>query len=162
MSAIRRALSIRQPWIFCIMALDKRVENRERADGKMPPMCKYRGELYLHASSKRPSTEELLCFEDLPWLDATTVEAARRAMPVSSIVAVCDVIGHVEEGARGAPVLHLDREPSEPLNLEEWWNGGFGLILDNIRALAEPVPCNGALGLWKVPPEVAAVVEAQR
>lgn len=42
-----------------------------------------------------------------------------------------------------------------------WWFGGFALVLANPRPLARPVPCKGALGLWRVPSDVARAVEAQ-
>lgn len=42
-----------------------------------------------------------------------------------------------------------------------WWFGGFALVLANPRALVTPVPCKGALGLWRVPSDVAQAVEEQ-
>lgn len=35
-----------------------------------------------------------------------------------------------------------------------WFFGPFGWALDEIRPLAEPVPCKGALGLWRVPEHI--------
>lgn len=39
-----------------------------------------------------------------------------------------------------------------------WFFGPFGWILEEIRPLAEPVPCKGALGLWTVPAHVEALM----
>jgi hypothetical protein len=39
--------------------------------------------------------------------------------------------------------------------------GRYGWLLANLQVLPEPVPCRGALGLWDVPADVAAAVEAQ-
>lgn len=42
-----------------------------------------------------------------------------------------------------------------------WWMGGYGAVLNQVTALATPVPCKGRLGLWRVDREtLAAVVEA--
>ena len=39
--------------------------------------------------------------------------------------------------------------------------GLLGLVLDDVRALPEIVPCKGALGFWEVPPDVQALVDEQ-
>ena len=44
-----RALSLTRPWPHAILHLGKRIENRSDKRG-MPPMCKYRGPLLLHAA----------------------------------------------------------------------------------------------------------------
>jgi hypothetical protein len=36
--------------------------------------------------------------------------------------------------------------------------GRFGLLLADVRPLPRPVPCRGALGLWWIPPDVAAAL----
>jgi hypothetical protein len=39
--------------------------------------------------------------------------------------------------------------------------GRYAWLLDDIAALAEPVPCRGSLSLWRVPAEVEAQIRAQ-
>lgn len=39
-------------------------------------------------------------------------------------------------------------------NISYWWDPS------NVRRLAEPIPCRGNVGMWKLPPELAAKVEA--
>ena len=42
------------------------------------------------------------------------------------------------------------------------WNEGypFWWQLDNIRLLQEPIPCRGNVGMWKLPQELAAAIQA--
>lgn len=37
-----------------------------------------------------------------------------------------------------------------------WFAGPFGWLLDDVRALPEPIPCRGFQKLWKVPDDIAA------
>lgn len=39
--------------------------------------------------------------------------------------------------------------------------GRYGWILNRIRALRQPIPCRGALGLWDVPADVEAQIATQ-
>jgi hypothetical protein len=41
-----------------------------------------------------------------------------------------------------------------------WFFGPFGWVLEHVRELAEAVPCKGAMGLWRVPEDVARLVLA--
>lgn len=43
------------------------------------------------------------------------------------------------------------------LEEDPWWAGPCGWLLDEVTPI-EPVPCRGALGLWRVPEDVAALV----
>ena len=42
-----------------------------------------------------------------------------------------------------------------------WFVGPFGWLLADVRALAAPVPCRGAQGLWAIPPDVETEVLRQ-
>jgi hypothetical protein len=44
-----------------------------------------------------------------------------------------------------------------PLDLERWFFGPYGWLMPE-RVAIEPVPCRGAQGLWKLPPDVEAEV----
>jgi hypothetical protein len=37
-----------------------------------------------------------------------------------------------------------------------WWQGGFALLLDKVQALLDPVPCVGALSIFRIPDDVLA------
>ncbi len=54
----------------------------------------------------------------------------------------------------GVAGVHVDVD-------SEWFFGPFGWILQDVVALAKPVPCRGAQGLWQPPADVAARVLEQ-
>jgi len=56
----------------------------------------------------------------------------------------------------------FDADP-EPLEIHfgDYSPGRFGWLLADIKALPEPIPCKGSLGLWDVPADVLAAVDVQ-
>jgi len=207
--AAARALSLSRPWPYAILQLDKRIENRSDKRG-MPPMCRYRGPLLLHAAKSWDAdagpwmAERNLLFwrqrqlhdpaEDAMFGDSASYarrygRGARKRYHSTGIVGVCHVVGHVEplvpdRGAvaavvlgRGQPGYYTEialsdrivrsfwdaenqaAEFAEALDLR-WWMGGYALVLADVVALPEPVPCRGRLGLWRpTESEVRAVTE---
>jgi hypothetical protein len=52
--------------------------------------------------------------------------------------------------------------PEQPeLTFGDYAPGRYAFEMENIRPLAEPVLCRGAQGLWLLPAEVEAAVEAE-
>jgi len=172
-----KALSLSRPWPWTILHLPtdpKRIENRSDKRG-MPPMCRYRGPLLLHAAKSWDKIANWCANRGLV-PHARNVLLERDAHP-TGIVGRCRVVGHVEPGVAG-PILmmgrglhsrhtgqrHPDRivfahspeahRYAAELDLR-WWMGDFALILDDVEPLDEPIPCKGRLGLW-TPPEVAS------
>ncbi len=161
-----KALSIRQPWAWAIVHAGKRIENRSRADGRMPSLCTYRGPLLIHAA-KGCTTQEFheaslwmysvrLAGRDLP--DAPTpgryVLAGKPTVPELSslprggIVGVCNVIAHIDPmGVAWSDPR--DKRPCNPPDLR-WWARGYGLVLADVRPLPF-MPYKGALGFFDVP-----------
>lgn len=43
---------------------------------------------------------------------------------------------------------------------DPWFFGPFGWLLDDVRALAEPIPFKGKQGLWTVPEEIEKQIAA--
>jgi len=43
----------------------------------------------------------------------------------------------------------------------KWFGGPYGWVLANPRALPEPIPCKGCLGLWTVPRRIERRIEDQ-
>lgn len=143
-----KALTICQPYAELIARGEKRVENRTWP-------TTYRGPLAIHAGK----SQEWLRFGD---------EKRLPAMAFGAIVAVADL----------AAVFHVTRlRPSDhtashvrPLPLRFAFLltdihviGPSCWVLENVRALARPIPCRGALGLWDVPAamerEIAGIQE---
>lgn len=151
---IARALSLTRPWPYCILHLGKRIENRGREDGKEPKaLTRYRGVLYLHAAkSWAPSvasTVRGLGFDDVIY------DSLRDKLqhPAGAIVGKCRVVGHVgpsRHGPDGIPDYFLDDIDGDALDLR-WWQGGYALVLDDVVAFKEPIPCTGRLNIWKIP-----------
>ncbi|MFG2001747.1 hypothetical protein ACGFNU_21610 [Spirillospora sp. NPDC048911] len=143
-----KALSVKQPWALAICH-GKDVENRTWE-------TKYRGFIAIHASK---------AFDDVSLAVLDWIEATARLAPGQlhkedhrgAVVAVAEIVGcHLacadDQIIPGAPPILCS-----PWALEGQWHWE----LDNVCPLPEPVPCRGALGLWRLPDEVVAAIPAQ-
>lgn len=90
----------------------------------------WRGQLLIHAAKTADPVER--------HSDPVTGDQVRSAIVATATLADC----HVCDGG-----CSLWAEP-----------GRFHWVLTGVRALAVPVPCRGALGLWRPAPELAAAV----
>ena len=148
----RLALTLWPEWAWAICNLGKDVENRDwkRDDMIGQWLCIHAGK---HIGGRPGRTAELEGWDSLACVaglvgkdlaDYTESDSAIRPA-VSAIVAVCKVGGFLH----GPPV--------------GWYMGapGYGWQLRDVRALARPVPCKGAQGLWPLPPDVLAAVREQ-
>jgi hypothetical protein len=155
-----RALSIRQPWVWCIATQHKDVENRAwkpRPETVEPPF-----DFAVHASSYDEGVELPTPAANLK-LRALEAEAcvAQRALPQHlylrtrciHAVVTCTGFHYWEECMFQRPSQYSCSPWG--LHQELHWQ------LANARLLAAPVPCNGRLGLWPLPPAVEAAVQAQ-
>jgi hypothetical protein len=143
-----KGLSVRQPWAYLIAEKHKPIENRRN-------WCqpRYRGELAIQAA-KGMTRDEYLDVADMLVSFFPGIEIPPfRELTRGAIVCVVTVIDCLEpHGLRLA-------YPNEML---AWWDEDqHGLVLDEVQALREPVPCSGMLGLWTVPPEIERQVRAQ-
>jgi hypothetical protein len=158
-----KGLSIKQPWTFAIAAGFKPIENRSRA-------TKHRGPLALQASLTMDSPG---CFPTRTPSGRAAAEALRALggrgncwdarckqigtetrhplLAMGAVIAVADVVDvcAIQGG-------YTDCDCGD-------WAAPFQCHwkLANVRPLAEPVPCKGALGLWTLPEDVEAAVMAQ-
>lgn len=159
-----RALSLTRPWPWCFTApipSPKRIENRSytrKGKPALPPVCTYRGELYLHAAqSWDPKVGRKLLEAGLVDEPAAAILNDKPQHP-TGIVARCRAVGHLAPsklGPGGLPDYHLDDSDGPPLDLR-WWFGGYALVLADVEPLAAPVPCKGRLGVWRIPEGAAA------
>lgn len=133
MIRIERALSIRQPWVWAMLYAGKRIENRTWATS-------YRGPLYLHAAQALASKESRRAFHAIAAQLGIDVPAL-EIFPRGALIATAELIDCTQNVPRG----------------QHPWadSGAHYFVLANIAALAEPIPLDGALGLWRVPPEIA-------
>ena len=129
-----KALTIQQPWAWCIASGHKLIENRSWTTS-------YRGPLAIHAGktvdkANVPMVTNLLV--ELGVLPDLTAEVPDRHLAVTgAVVAVVELVGICSDSAR-------------------CYCGVWGAIgqhhwkLRNVRPLAEPLPTRGAQGLWDI------------
>jgi hypothetical protein len=150
-------LSVRQLWAWALIHGGKQIENRCRADGGMPAICRHRGPLLIHASATMKRLAYALA---AIWM----AEKLRIIVPplkdicVGGIVGIMDAVGHVTPGRR----VCFDKRARAEIDLRWHIPPQYGLILLDPKPLPF-VPLNGQLGLFKVGadvlgPEVAALV----
>lgn len=138
-----RALTVRQPYAWAIAYGGKDVENRPRPLG-------FRGLLAIHAGKAlyRGGMEDPRILEAIASREFEIDEAASR---LGVVIAVADLIG-----------CHDDATEEPRASCSPWAvTGQHHLMLRNPRPLAEPVPCKGKLGLWRLPEDVEKAVRAQ-
>lgn len=130
-----RALTLIQPMAWAIVSGTKRIENRPT---RLPKDMRHRETCVAIHAGKKWSDEYARIVMDVMGLDEMP-EAARW----QGIVGAAVFLGHSIEGA-------MDRDP--------WYSGPYGHVIGRAAALTLPIPCQGMLGWWPVPPDVAEAV----
>ncbi|MGK4586208.1 hypothetical protein [Kitasatospora sp. HPMI-4] len=121
------ALTIRQPWLACILTGDKQIENRSWPTS-------HRGPIALHAA-RTPSREG-------------------QADPLVQAVLARPDAPHPTRGAILATANLTDCHPDTGDCCRPWGHSGlFHWRLADIQLLPGPVPATGRLGLWRLDPE---------
>lgn len=124
---VQHALTLHQPWGAAILRGPKRVENRGWVlRGPFPRW------IAVHYGQKHDKQGAAFCAEH--WQGAP--EGALDAKP-SGIYGAMRVSGVRAEGELG----HAD---------DPWFFGPYGLQIDAVVMLDEPVLCKGAQGLWRI------------
>lgn len=126
-----KALTLHRPWPWAIIHLGKRVENRSWA----PPSSLIGQRIAIHAGQRWDAAGAVWILETF---QPQTIPVGQRGVIVATAV--------IERAARPNTV---------PLDQERWACGPWCWLLDDVCALAEPIPCRGAQGLWDVPEEIA-------
>jgi hypothetical protein len=140
-----RALSIMQPWVNAITHGDKRVENRSwRA-----PEWVIGKRIALHASKGFDRDAGFPDGKDAMWQPP-------QHLPLGAVVASAAIIG--------CHPMHHECDPAgawAPV-CSPWavW-GQCHWLLGDVHALPDPIPCRGALGLWKLPEDVERAMRRQ-
>lgn len=122
-----RTLSVQQPWAYAIVHGTKRVENRAW-------YTDYRGPLLIHAGKTYQTGVEYEIHADSPEVD---IEGMRRSTR-GAVVGVCQIVACVRAHAV-APDQRI------------WAGGPWCFVLEDVRALAIPIPFRGQLGFFDVP-----------
>lgn len=141
------ALSVRQPWLYCITHLGKRLENRTW-------VTRYRGPILLHAA-KGMTREEYLhaaLFINAQHRKAPKLGTAPPTLPLfetlqrGGIVARANLIDCIK--SPGALPLGKSRAWGDE-HIVPWWMGPVGFVLDDVEPLPF-IPLAGKLGLFEV------------
>lgn len=154
-----RILTVRQPWAWAIIHGGKDVENRVRNIAG-----DYRGPVAIHAAKVND-------VEAWAAMGRTNLAAYGRAMSVpesligGAIIGVVDIVDvHVARPAASGRLVDW-AEHTKPGELCSPWAEWdvHHLVLANPRALDEPIPYKGALGLRHLDDETTArILEAKR
>lgn len=147
-----KALSLRQPWAWAVVHGGKRIENRT-----WRPAKPYGQRLVIHAARTWGTRQK----EDLAWIQDNMKLIVPDNLPLGYFVGVATVADCHPNGP----------EPEDPwaIACKRCWRQAsvaacqaspkvctsgkcsYGWLLDDVVALAEPVPGRGALGLFPVP-----------
>jgi hypothetical protein len=141
-----KALSLTQPWATLVAIGAKRIETRSWA-------TRYRGPLAIHAS-KGWSKEDSALIDIEPFRAALYPNWIGRPshMPRGFIIATARLV-HVEPTWFGGySSTRMPAPESAEFAFGDYSRGRFMWLLEDIVALADPIPARGALGLWEWTP----------
>jgi len=141
MADLLPALTIHQPWAWCIAHSTKRIENRTWA----PPQSVFGKFIAIHAGAV-PRTKK--AHGEIMEL-AEQLEAPPGSLEFGAVVAIAKVVRVIEE------------EPFVQSPHYLWWNGPLAWELDDVFALTTPIRAKGKQGLWKLDAPSTALVRAQ-
>ena len=146
--AVANAFTCTGAYAVLIMSGLKRVENRSM----MPSPAKGRCTMSVSKKFCRAEYDNLIA-----WLAANCGDAVlSRVLPWDEV-----------KSWSGRIVATMDYEAVDALPEDaalarecRIWNEGyrFWWLLSNICRVPEPIPCRGNVGMWKLPPELAAKV----
>lgn len=123
-----KALSVNQPWAWCIVNGYKPVENRDWN-------TKYRGEFLIHAGKKFDDDGYYFIKRMLPDVAVPTKEEFKAMM------------GGIVGKARLVNTVHISAKPLVLKEDQPWFFGEYGFMLDDAEP-CELKPCKGALGFF--------------
>lgn len=126
-----KAISVRQPWAWCIVSAGKDIENRDWP-------TRYRGTVLVHASKGMTKDEFESCL--------SLCHAISRDNPFPSGL----TMPAFEELQRGGIVGQVDIVDCVTDSPSPWFYGRYGFVLENAKALPFR-PLKGALGFFDVP-----------
>ena len=119
-----KALSIRQPWAWLIINGNKSIENRDWRSS-------YAGPLAIHAAKGMTRAEYL---DAVDFVYSFDPELAERIPKPDQLV-------------RGAIIGTVLMSSCVAYSMSPWFRGRYGFVLLTPEP-CDPVPINGALGLW--------------
>lgn len=141
------ALTLWRPWHFAILHITqdpKRVENRP-----WKPWSSVIGQrIALHAGQY---------FDESVGFDYSDPRAHQAGVVGTAVVrgwihVSKELLLSLVTDVRHSPTLTQDEARGHAASC--WFFGPYGWVLEDVRALSEPIPCRGAQSLWELPQEV--------
>lgn len=156
-----KGVTLTQPWATLVALGAKTIETRSWR-------TTYRGPLAIHAGMNKTYMARL-CGDPL-FRDALGGMSPFE-LPRGVFVAVAQLVGlvetHVLDKADRSWAWTSPQGRFYEFNLTDqerafgdYVPGRYAWLLSDVRPLATSIPCRGALGLWAVPGDVAAQIEA--
>lgn len=141
-----KTITLTQPWATLVVIGAKRIETRSWR-------TQYRGPLAIHGAKGFPRWAAEICYEE-PF--RTVLREAGigyvSELPRGAVVATCRLVDVLPtEAALCLSGVFDDYPELDTLQEREFGDfheGRFAWVLEDIKALPEPAPISGALGLW--------------
>lgn len=136
---VERAISLTQPWATLMACGAKRIETRSWP-------TRTRGWLGIHAAKNFPLDCRTYCFLE-PFASALVAAGVQDLadLPRGKLIAVVDLAycRHTEDLRAG--ILSPERD------FGDYSDDRYAFVTEKVRRLREPIPMNGALGIWRMP-----------
>lgn len=130
-----KVITLQQPWAYLVCAGIKGIETRSWP-------TQYTGELLVHAA-KRMDLWDTEFMEFWPWSEVLTHETIRE-LQYGAIIGKVTVRDCMKSEDLAGSITKLEEA------LGDYSPKRFGWILDDPVLFPQPIPANGALGIWKI------------
>lgn len=148
-----------QPWASLVAIGENSIETRSWG-------TRHRGPLVIHAAKGFPRDARQLC-SARPYREVLARHGYADAsdLPVGAIIAVAelmDVMRFTRSSLREVRARARAGElPPHEADFGDFSPGRYGWVLGDIRALSQPVPVRGMLGVWEVPAETQKKIDQE-
>lgn len=140
-----KGISLTQPWASLVATGAKSIETRSWP-------TRYRGWLAIHAAKSYPGWAR-----ELAAAPPFSCHLHGRRLPTGAVVALARLVDVAPTSRRhgGEPACPFaPAEGTEEFEFGDYSEGRFMWRLEGTVPLETPVPCKGALGLWRIPDPV--------
>jgi len=136
-----RALTLHRPWDWAILHAGKDCENRTWK----PPASALGQRLAIHAG-------KVFDVDGMLWMESERglTVPGKSSHPSGVVTGVVTLVGWITPDCADM----LTFEEYDRARASRWYCGRVGWVLADPIPLAEPVPCRGAQGIWRLPPDV--------
>lgn len=140
-----KAISLWQPWASLIAIGAKRIETRSWP-------TPYRGPIAIHAAKRWTQDEKLQVLRPPFW---DVLRHHDGPLPLGAVVAVGQLVA-CDRMTRNWIDCTRETWGDNEIAFGHYEIGRYGWILDEVRALPQPVTCRGMQGLWDLDSAIVA------